>query len=87
MAAKVASLFVDLNLNTAKFIEGLDKSRTKSTAFGVAVGSVLADIARSAARMARDVATALPRAFLAAAASAVTYYTHRAIFWYNNRPF
>lgn len=70
MATRIGALFVDLNLNTAKFIEELDKSRTKSTIFGVAVGNILADITRSALRLGADVAGAIPQAFLAAADSA-----------------
>ena len=69
MPAKIAALFVDLTLNTAKFIAELDKSRTKSTVFGVAVGTVFADIGKSAARLAVDFAAAVPRAFLGAAES------------------
>lgn len=70
MATRIGALHIDLNLNTAKFIQELDKSRTKSTIFGVAVGNVLSSIAISAARMAADVATALPRAFLSATEAA-----------------
>lgn len=61
MATRIGALFVDLQLNTAKFVDELDKSRTKSTAFGVAVGTIFANIAASAGRMAADAALSIPR--------------------------
>jgi len=70
MASRIAALYVDLQLNTAKFFDSLDKSRSKSTLFGVAVGNILSGVAASAANMAVRVATSVPRAFLAAADSA-----------------
>lgn len=61
MATRIGALFVDLALNTAKFIDGLDKSRTKSAAFGVAVGTIMADVAKSFANMTKEALLALPR--------------------------
>lgn len=61
MATKVASLYVDLLANTKQFISELDKSRTASTAFGVAVGKIAADIAESFARIGVEAAQSLPR--------------------------
>jgi len=60
-ASKIGGLFVSLDLNFAKFTEGLDKSRTKATTFGVAVGTVMANIATSFASMAGQAAASLPR--------------------------
>jgi hypothetical protein len=61
MATRIGALFVDLSLNTAKFISELDKSRTKSATFGVAVGTIMANVAQSLVRMVKDAALALPR--------------------------
>lgn len=66
----IADLVINLRMSTASFVKELDKSRTLSTAFGTAVGVTMAGIGASAARMAVDVATSIPRAFLAAADSA-----------------
>lgn len=61
MASRVGTLYVDLIANTKSFIDELDKSRTKSATFGVAVGTIFANVAQSAARMAKDAALAFPR--------------------------
>jgi hypothetical protein len=61
MASRAGTLYVDLLLNSKRFIDELDKSRTASTTFGVAVGSIMAGIAKSIGRLASDAATALPR--------------------------
>lgn len=61
MAQRTGSLYVDLTLNFAKFVQGLDQSRTKATAFGVAFGNVMSSIATSIAKMTKDAALSLPR--------------------------
>lgn len=66
----IAELAINLKANTAAFVKELDKSRTLSTAFGVTVGAVMANVAQSVARMGVNVATSLPRAFLAASEAA-----------------
>jgi hypothetical protein len=60
-ASKIGGLFVSLDLNYAKFVQGLDRSRTKSTAFGVAVGNIMTNVAASVARIGVQAATSLPR--------------------------
>lgn len=61
MPSKIAGLFVDLDLNTAKFIDGLDKSRTKATAFGVAVGNIMSSVAASVASSFLRIAESVPK--------------------------
>lgn len=58
--SKIAGLFIDLELNTARFIEGLDRSRTLSTAFGTAAGQIFANVAQSVVQMGIAAARAFP---------------------------
>jgi hypothetical protein len=61
MASRIGEIQIFLKANTAAFIKELDKSRTASTAFGVAVGSIMADVAKNVGRFAADAALSLPR--------------------------
>ena len=64
MATTLGNLVVNLRANTASFIKSMDQSRTKSTALGVAIGAMGAQIGAAFLRMGKQAAVALPNLIL-----------------------
>jgi hypothetical protein len=58
--ATVGELVVNLKAETASFIQGIDKSRSAATTFGVAMGGILGTIALKFGEMAGEAARAIP---------------------------